>query len=259
MKRLLWAAVVLTPALALADGAIGKVTVAEGKATIDHCDDAGENCNGAAPISVGDAVNTQDRITVAKGGSVRVTLNDETVVKIGDKSLTSDKGTQFFFAKADFDDQNERKDFLGSLSFGSIWAHVKKAVAGSDQKFKVSAGKAVAGVRGTIFRVDAAQVVPTASKKSKGAKLQPVTRATVMVKEGRVGVEATVKKMVMGVTPAKGNRVQVQGPQEISKDEWEKKFVELQQNKKIVIDEAGTKFEPADMSATDQSSFVGFE
>ncbi|MFL5320252.1 MAG: FecR domain-containing protein [Myxococcaceae bacterium] len=265
MKRLLLAIAVLSPALALADEAvIGKVSVAEGNSTREACtDETGESgCGGGSALKVGDEIHTHDAINVSKGGSVRVTLNDETVIKIGDPSLTSDKGSRFYFSEGDFGDQGERKSFVGSLSFGSIWAHVKKAVAGSDQKFKVNAGKAVAGVRGTIFRVDATQILTGSSKgkaKGKDAKMQTLTRATVMVKEGRVGVEAEVKKLVLGATQVKEARHQVAGPQEISKDEWEKKFVELQQNKKIVIGDDGAKFEAADMNDADQKSFVGFE
>lgn len=39
------------------------------------------------------------------------------------------------------------------LQVGDIWAKFKKAVAGSDEKFKVTAGSAVTGVRGTTFSV----------------------------------------------------------------------------------------------------------
>jgi len=49
---------------------------------------------------------------------------------------------------------------------------------------------------------------------------------------------AEVAKASTGATPPpkkKGERVQVAGPSEITADEWEKKFVDLQQNQQIAV------------------------
>lgn len=231
IQKLLLLAVVL-PVAAFAEGGIGKVSSLEGSASRAKCTKAADDksCSespAGAPLKAGDEIFAQDVVTT--DGNIKISLNDETVIKLA-------KGTRFYFAEAQFaPETNERQGFWGSLSFGKVWAHVTKAVAGSDQKFQVSAGRAVAGVRGTIFRIDATQVVARASKAkpAKGAKAAPSMKTRVVVTDGVVGVEATLLKMAMG--QAKGPRKQVAGPQEISKDEWEKKFAELQKNRQVVI------------------------
>jgi hypothetical protein len=67
----------------------------------------------------------------------------------------------------------------------------------------------------------------------------------VKVSVGRVAVEAMVRNMTMAATPPAGaspppgkkQRMLVNGPQEISQEQWEKKFVELQQRQAITVGE----------------------
>lgn len=259
MNRTLIAALLLVPGLALAN--IGKVTTLEGSAIRSPCtDDNGANCPAGVALKVGDAINVKDRINVTAGSSVRVQMNDESIIKIAGKD-----GASFYFKEALYaKDTNERQGFFGSLSFGSVWANVKKAVAGSDQKFKVSAGSAVAGVRGTIFRIDAS-FVPQAAGKGKvksvklDAKSQPKVKTVVMVQHGVVGVDAEFKKLATKQTPKKGERKQVAGPTEVSKDEWEKKFVELQKGMQVSVGADG-EFTSNTMSEQDlNKAFDGFQ
>lgn len=231
---------VAIPGLALAQ--IGKVSSVEGSATRSPCTDAnGEQCPAGVALKVGDPVNVKDRIDVTAGSAVRVQMVDESIIKIAGKD-----GARFYFREAAYAPQtNERQGFFGSLSFGSVWANVKKAVAGSDQKFKVSAGSAVAGVRGTIFRIDAS-IIPQASGKGPkvksvklDAKPKTVTRVVVMVQHGVVGVDAQFKKVAAAQTTKKGERQQIAGPTEVSKEQWEKKFQELPKGMSVSVGDDG--------------------
>jgi len=103
---------------------------------------------------------------------------------------------------------------------------VKKAIAGSDSTFEVSAARAVAGVRGTIFRVDATPLIA-------GTHPPKIRETVVRVTEGRVGVNAQVKKAA--AKPPPGPRHEVPGPTEVTAEEWEKRFVELQAGRQVRI------------------------
>lgn len=217
-------AAALTPSLAFA--AVGKVSELQGKAHRTGKDGL------KAAIAQGTEIEVGDSIQVDKGGAVKILLNDESVLAVGPESRLE-------ITEAEFSGL-ERKGFSAKLLFGAVWAKVKKVAAGSEAKFEVTTERAVAGVRGTIFRVDATKLLK-ASTGSKKKKAVPVT--VVRVTTGKVAVDAEVKlaqasKPATGQTqPASGTRRQVAGPQEISKDEWEKKFVELQKDMQVTVGE----------------------
>src|SRR5690606_10056756 len=114
--------------------------------------------------------------------------------------------------EAEFEGQ-ERKGFSGLLKGGSLWTKVKKAVGGG--KFEVSTERAVAGVRGTIFRIDADALVKAARGKGRRASIVRVVEGSVAVKPS-AAIARTIKKAA-----PKGPRVEVAGPKEVSVDEWE--------------------------------------
>lgn len=217
------ALVALVPALSFA--AVGKVSELQGKATRTGKDGT------VAALAVGTEIELGDALKTQKGSAVKLLLNDESVLAVGPESRLE-------IAEAEFSGL-ERKGFSARLFFGSVWAKVKKVAAGSEAKFEVTTERAVAGVRGTIFRVDATKLLK-ASTGSKRKKPTPVT--VVRVSEGRVAVDAQVR---LAQAPSQGQtqpassgpRKQIAGPQEISKDAWEKKFVELQQNMQVTVGE----------------------
>ncbi|MBN1207499.1 MAG: FecR domain-containing protein [Myxococcaceae bacterium] len=215
-------AALLLPGLALAS--IGKITVLEGAAKRTSAEQQ-------QALEVGSEIELKDIIEVGAGSYLKLTLNDESVIMLGpDSRLTIDEAT--------FEGQ-ERKGFAATLGLGTIWAKVKKmknALTGSESKFEVTTERAVAGVRGTIFRVDylstAKAMVPTNKQ-----------RILVRVVEGRV-VVTTMRKVVKNQAPvatpkkgSKGGRQEIAPPQEISKEEWEKKFVELQAQQQVTVGE----------------------
>jgi hypothetical protein len=162
------------------------------------------------------------------------------------------ENSQLRIDEASFEGQ-ERKGFSATLGFGKIWSQVEKMMAGPNAKFEVRTERAVAGVRGTIFRVDAVKVV--------GATTQLARRAHTVVRvvEGRVAVEAQVKKAVKGATPPgkQGPRVQVPGPTEVSAEQWERRFVELQANQQVSVGEELWK-EAAVDAASKKDAFARF-
>jgi hypothetical protein len=209
----LWA--VLVPGLALAS--IGKVSVLEGVAKRTPREGAAQALQVGAEIELGDVLD------VGPKSNLKLTLTDQSVIMLGADSRLE-------ITEAAFKEQ-DREGFSAKLRFGKFWASVRKALAGSEAKFEVSTERAVAGVRGTVFRVDT-----VAGPKG------PATATWVRVVSGKVGVEAQVRKALKGATPQppapkKGAREEVPGPTEVGVEEWERVFRELQAQQQVLVGE----------------------
>ena len=209
MKQMTFAWLLLLPALAFAE--VGKVSEL-GSASRTGKDGKSEELKVGSLIQLGDSLK-------AKKGVLKFALNDGSVIALNE-------GSELKINTAEFEGQ-ERKGsgFLGFLKSGSLWTNVKKAVGGAP--FQVETERAVAGVRGTIFRIDADALV-------KGAKVSVVHVADGVV---RVNPSATLKKQMKKTVKkaSPGQRTQVAGPTEISADDWEKKFVDLQKGQVVSV------------------------
>jgi hypothetical protein len=208
----------LAPGLSLAS--VGKVSVLEGTARRVPKE-------GGAPVAlqVGSEIELGDTLqVVGKQSNLKLALNDSSVLMVGADSELVIKEAQF--------QSLERSGFSAKLTFGKIWAKVTRAIAGSDSKFEVSTERAVAGVRGTIFRVDAMKLLNAVKPQ----------KTTVSVAEGKVAVAAQLPARPPPAPPPAGSgkskvRTQVAGPTEVSKKQWEDAFVELQARQRVVIGE----------------------
>ena len=207
------------PGLALAS--VGKIAVLEGKAT--RKDAAGQE----HVLAVGSAIELRDTLSVGEGSNVKLVLTDESVLMLGANS-------QLFFDEATFEGQ-VRKGFSAKLLFGRVWAKVKQMAAGSEAKFDVTTERAVAGVRGTIFRVDY-------SSTTKGTMPTPKPSMVVRVVKGRVVVQVPQ----VGTKPrpsvednTKAPRTQVAPPSQISVQQWMKLFADLKAGEEVEVGELG--------------------
>lgn len=228
------------PALA----AIGRVSLVEGVAHRVPSDTDTRSPRAGAEserLREGTGIELSDRITVEEGAHLKITLNDGSVVVVGG-------GSTLYIDEARFEGQ-ERRGFGVFLEVGKLWAKVKKAIAGSDAKFEVTTERAVAGVRGTIFRIDALKAtlqVNTAqepSKTTRRKKKRPAPKrqvsTRVRVDEGKVAVgDPRVYAQVAAsgaAQPDPGPRRQVAGPQEVDAATWEERFVLLQAGREVVV------------------------
>lgn len=212
MTRLLVVAVSLLSSLALAE--VGKVATLEGEATRTPKGGTAEALKAGSTVELGDTLSV-------KSGNLKFELNDGSVIMLAPASVLE-------ITEAEFEGQ-ERSGFSGLLKAGSLWTKVKKAIGGG--KFEVSTERAVAGVRGTIFRIDADALV----KGSKGGKGRKAS--IVRVVEGAVGVkpQPAIAKSIKSAAPKKGPRVEVPGPKEVTVDAWEKIFVDLAANQQVIV------------------------
>jgi hypothetical protein len=188
------AAVALAAAL-LAGGAraaprtpAGRVTFVAGHAT------AGGRME---PLAVGIGVYAGDVLETGRRTRLEVKLADESVLRLGPLSRATVQAASFGATVED-------RKVSAKLVAGQIWANVAKAVGG-EARFEVRTENAVAGVRGTTFRVDA----------SKDRSV------VVRVYSGTVAVAAgAIPRPEHG--DGKPARKQVAGPEEVSREQWER-------------------------------------
>lgn len=212
MKRLLVLSCLALATQALA--AVGKISVLDGAGTRTPKEGA------AVALAVGTEIELGDVVDVSKG-NLKLELTDGSVIALAEKSKLE-------ITEAEFEGQ-ERKGFSAFLKAGSLWTKVKKALGGG--KFEVTTERAVAGVRGTIFRIDADTLVKAAKGQGRKASIVRVVEGVVAVRP----TKAIAKTIKAATPPKKGPRVEVAGPKEITADEWEARFAELQKGQQIAV------------------------
>jgi hypothetical protein len=168
------------------------------------------------PLAVGSVVWPGDVLETRRRTRLEVKLADESVLRIGPLS-------RVVLEQALFGGSVEERTVAAKLVVGKVWANVAKAVGGQ-ARFEIQTENAVAGVRGTTFRVDAA------------------TDRSVVVRvySGAVAVAS-------GAVPrpehhgAKPERRPVPGPQEVSREQWEKIVTSMMQ---VRVSASGVPAEP---------------
>ena len=188
------AAATLAQAPAKGAAAAGKVTFLAGDATRTAGHEPEKLAMGA-PVYQGDVLATQRRTRL------EVTLADGSVVRLGPTSKAEVQA-------AAFGKTVDQRNVSAKLLVGKVWANVAKAVGG-DQRFEVKTENAVAGVRGTTFRVDAA------NDKSVVVKVYSGTVAVASGPIPRPEHQGAEK-------PGKPERKQIAGPQQVTREQWEK-------------------------------------
>jgi hypothetical protein len=106
-------------------------------------------------VKVGSFVRT------GEGARAELRFDDGSVVRIGPSSTLN-------VGSAGFDSKSKAVSVETTLVGGKAWANVSKLV-GSEAKFKVKTENAVAGVRGTVFRVNIARDKASVVKVYNGA------------------------------------------------------------------------------------------
>ena len=171
-----------------------------------------------APVFAGDVIETQKRTRL------ELKLADQSVLRLGPAARVD-------LSAASFGRSVEERQVSAKLRVGNVWAKVAKTVGG-ESRFEVKTENAVAGVRGTTFRVDAARdrsvvvkvysgTVAVAGSRvprpvhGEGGEAEP-TRADEPEKVAAAGGEAK------GGDGAKKVRRQIAGPKQVTKEQWEK-------------------------------------
>ena len=144
-----------------------------------------------------------DKVVTAKGGRLELTLADKSVLRL-------DGGSEVILKAANF--EGDDKKLTAKITFGKIWAKVN-SVLGGQSHFDVETQNAVAGVRGTTFRVDAKH------------------DSSVLVRVYAGAVAVVGSRTPRPSHEAGGNRKEVPGPSEVSKTQYEKLLAAMMQVK----------------------------
>lgn len=211
------ALLLLLPGAAAA--AAGEVSFLEGKAT--RTPEKGK----PLPLALKGTVEQGDVLETGANGRLEVVLGDKSVVRLGPSSRLKLDTARF---------EETGREFKATLLLGKVWSKVT-SVFGAERNFEVRTERAVAGVRGTVFRVDADK------KKS----------VMVKVYDGTVAVVGRPVAATTGAPPQKGGeRVQVPGPQAVDKKQWEKIVGAMMQ---VKVSAAGEVSEPTQFSEADEA------
>jgi hypothetical protein len=217
MKRVACAVAFLVGAIAgapllAAEGRTAQVSFLEGRAQRSRGHGAHVDLRVGLAVSQGDTIETQDATRL------EIRFGDGSILRLGPKSRVQ-------LAEAHFGGGAARRKLTARLFLGRLWAKVTTAIQG-EQKFQVETENAVAGVRGTTFRVDA-----NADKS-----------VLVRVYDGSVAV---AKRTPLYADKRRPARREVPGPDEVTRDEWEKLVGRQMQ---IFISADGTPGEPEQFS-----------
>lgn len=168
------------------------VSFLDGKAkVVPGGNGAGKDLKKDAKVFEGDVVET------AKLTKLELKLGDGSVVRLGPESKLQ-LNAAHFGEKGD-------KSFSAKLFFGRVWSKVTGLVDG-ESKFEVETDNAVAGVRGTTFRVNA--------ERDKSVLVRVYAGAVAMAPGAAVRTKKAEDKKP-------GERRQVAGPRQVTKKEWE--------------------------------------
>jgi hypothetical protein len=198
---------------AAAPAPAGSITFVDGEATrLPAGAKAKEKLTSGSRVFQGDVIETVSRTRL------ELTLVDQSVLRLGPHSRVD------LDAAAFGKDPLDRK-VSAKLRVGNVWAHVTRTLGG-EARFEVKTENAVAGVRGTTFRVDAA------TDKSCVVK---VYSGTVAVAAGPLPRPAH-GEAAPGGKPA---RTQVAGPSEVTREQWERIVTSMMQVKVAADGRAG--------------------
>jgi hypothetical protein len=167
-------------------------------------------------LRLGAAVGQGDTLETGEGARLEIRFADDSILRLG-------PAARLQLSEAHFGGRARRK-LSARLFFGKLWAKVTSAIHG-EERFQVETENAVAGVRGTTFRVDANQD----------------NSVLVRVYDGQVAVAPGA---ATGAGKG-GERREVPGPQEVTREQWEKLVGRQMQ---IVISADGTPGDPEPFS-----------
>jgi len=176
------------------------------------------------PLNVEMKLREGDRLQTKKAARIEAKLSDGSVVRLG-------QNTQLSLQKVVTGSKGQRKTVRAKLFLGKIWASVKKAV-GADTEFSVTTAHAVAGVRGTRFQTEATE---------DGTSVKVYTGAVLVSNKPIYAIKGHTKE----------KRVQVAGPQLVTKKKWKELVAGAMQI--ISVSSSGTMQPPASFSMADAS------
>jgi hypothetical protein len=183
------------PEVVEVEGGEANVTLVEGKADLFR-----KKTEIGQPLSEGDVLRHGDRVTTGDKTRIELALADGSILRFDEK-------TTFELISADYDEQTKERNVDVRLALGKTWAKVAGLVGGRG-RFQVSAENAIAGVRGTTYRMN----------------VNPDTSVVVKVYWGEIHVSSPPGKVDSPLKVSEPRRVEgphpVEGPRPVTMQEW---------------------------------------
>ncbi len=148
-----------------------------------------------------DLIGAGCEVSTGPESRAEIILPDKSIIRFAEK-------TKFRLVQVDTGEDGRRAVKV-SVAVGKIWTNVRKSLPGGNDKYEISCQNAVAGVRGTIYRMD----------------VEGDQSALVKVYDGEVRVVAASGKHQAAVSavgppmPVSGPTV-IEGPKPVSMEEW---------------------------------------
>ncbi len=182
-----------------------KVTFLEGSVTLIR-----KGIEKVMTVSTGDYLIQGDRINTEKDSKIEIRLPDKSFIRFGEE-------TSFELEAVAYNQKTRKRNININMILGKTWAKVAKLFGGG--RFDISTKTAVAGVRGTVYRVN----------------VNENNSAVVKVYWGEVAVKGKPSTNNSGPEESYSNPVQVlgphpvAGPRQVSAEEWVYMVKSLQQ------------------------------
>jgi len=156
-----------------------------------------EGAAAEASLAVGDRVLAGDRVRTGKGSRLEIELPDGSFLRF-------DADTSFTVLAADYRKKEQKRDIRVRMILGKAWAKVSRLLLGRG-RFTIETPTAVAGVRGTVYRLN----------------LNRDRSALVKVYDGKVEVRRRTRKAqeTGAAAPLKAPHP-VAGPHPVSMEQW---------------------------------------
>ena len=198
--------IILTPYPAQAKNKALSVEIEGGKAEVTLLDGRAsllkKGMIKAQSLSKGDFLSQGDRVTTGKKSRVELKLPDKSFIRF-------DEQTTFELKLVDFDKKRKERNIKVNMVLGKTWANVSKLFGGKG-RFAVLTGTVVAGVRGTVYRLNV--------NKDKSVVVKVYWGEVVVGSPPKAGAVARPEK-VMKPSKVAGPHP-VPGPHPVSMEEW---------------------------------------
>jgi hypothetical protein len=185
------------------------------------------------PLKKDDRIAKDQEVRVGERSRLELRFPDGTVMRLAEKSNLT-------LNDALYRKKSGEKNIRVNLGVGRLWANVKKLMT-PDSKVEVRTLNAVAGVRGTVYRVN----------------VEEDTSAVVKVYDGAVAVAGTPREVPKPATEVSGP-VPVPGPHavpapyhEVTMEQWHEIVKSMQQ---ITISPQGVASKPQDFNAQEDAA-----
>jgi len=183
-------------------------------------------------LKKGDRLSREHEVKVGEKSRLELRFPDNTVMRLSERSTLK-------LSEISYNKETGSKNIKVGLSLGKMWAKVKKLVT-SDSMVEVKTVNAVAGVRGTVYRVD----------------VEEDKSAMVKVYDGSVYVASPPREVpkpaseVSGPVPVPGPHEVPSPVREVTMEEWQVIIKSMQQ---ITISPQGVASQPKDFTSQEDA------